>query len=152
MQRVLISLETFYAENNTSQREMLVLGFVVENGRQKIKDIVEKTNCLPTSLTAILDSLERKGYVKRFTSKDDRRVVVVKPTSTGETEWSNLSKILVPAENSESEINDLRERNNELEIASAKLSYLEAYGVDNWEGYGIAMAEFNKDFGDEDAE
>lgn len=96
MQRVLISLETFYAENNTSQREMLVLGFVVENGAKKIKDIVDNAKLLPTSLTAVLDSLERKEWIKRFPSKDDRRIVVVKPTSTGKTEWANFSKILVP--------------------------------------------------------
>lgn len=148
MQKVLISLETFYAENNTSQREMLVLGFVVENGVQKIKDIVEYVNCSPSSITPILDSLERKKWIKRSPSKDDRRIVVVKLTAAGETEWQNFSNISIPAGSSESEIRDLQERNNELEIASAKLSYLSAYGVDNWEGYELAMKEFNKDFGD----
>ena len=40
-------------------------------------------------------------------------------------------------------------RLQELEDAEEKLTLLEQYGVDNWEGYSIAMAEISDDEEDE---
>lgn len=40
------------------------------------------------------------------------------------------------------EVIELRKYLDELQDAANKLSYLEAYGVDNWDGYSYAMYEY----------
>lgn len=43
------------------------------------------------------------------------------------------------------EMEEIKDYLEQLEDDVNKLSYLEAYGVDNWPGYDIAMEEFYSD-------
>lgn len=56
---------------------MRVLGGEVRS----VSDLCRQLDCDTGSMTRMLDRLEEKGFIERQRSKDDRRVVLVKPTS-----------------------------------------------------------------------
>lgn len=62
----------------------------------------------------------------------------------GEYEFNCLNGVLdnyTPSKTSETIVVS-KSRFEDLLKSESKLSYLEAYGVDNWEGYDIAMSEY----------
>lgn len=66
----------------------------------------------------------------------------------GEYEFNCLNGILdnySPSKTATETVVVLKSRLEELLRSEAKLSYLEAYGVDNWEGYDMAMSDFYKE-------
>ena len=54
-------------------------------GKINVKDLGEKLFLDSGTLTPVLKSLEEKGYVKRYRSTEDERVLIVEITDAGET-------------------------------------------------------------------
>jgi len=50
----------------------------------KFKDLAEACNCSRSTITGVVDTMEKKGLVKRVQHPDDRRSLLVKLTKKGE--------------------------------------------------------------------
>lgn len=50
---------------------------------RRMGDLAERLDCDPSTLTDIVDALERKNYVERVVSAADRRVKLLSPTTQG---------------------------------------------------------------------
>jgi DNA-binding MarR family transcriptional regulator len=66
-----------------SELEMEILQYVALNGRKKMKEIGEAFNIKLSTLTSIVDKIERQKLVKRINSKTDRRAVYLDLTPKG---------------------------------------------------------------------
>lgn len=66
-----------------SQQEIRLIEHLLLAGSQKMKSISEYLGVAVNSVTSIIDNMERKGYVARQRSGDDRRVIHVQLTAQG---------------------------------------------------------------------
>ncbi len=66
-----------------SPPQLSVLRYLAETGPLKVGQIQGYLHKSPSTTSALIDQLERKGYVKRARSEDDRRVVMVGLTTRG---------------------------------------------------------------------
>lgn len=66
-----------------SELEMEIVQFVAIHGQKKMKEIGEAFNVKLSTLTSIVDKIERQKYVKRVNSKEDRRAVFLDLTPRG---------------------------------------------------------------------
>jgi DNA-binding MarR family transcriptional regulator len=60
-----------------------LLQALIRSGDQTQKQLSERLEVRPQSLTAVLEKLESKGCIERFRSRDDRRVQIVHVTDKG---------------------------------------------------------------------
>ena len=74
-----------------SELEMEILQYVALNGRRKMKDIGEAFNIKLSTLTSIVDKIERQKFVKRINSKEDRRAVYLDLTAKGKKMYEKYS-------------------------------------------------------------
>ncbi len=74
-----------------SDQEMEILQYVAMNGRKKMKDIGETFNIKLSTLTNIIDKIERQKIVRRVNSKEDRRAVYLELTPKGEKIYEKYS-------------------------------------------------------------
>lgn len=74
-----------------SELEMEILQYVAINGKKKMKDIGEYFNVKLSTLTSIIDKIERQKFVKRINSKNDRRAVYLDLTPKGEKMYEKYS-------------------------------------------------------------
>lgn len=74
-----------------SELEMEILQFVALNGQKKMKDIGEAFNIKLSTLTSIVDKIERQKFVKRINSKQDRRAVYLDLTPKGKRLYEKYS-------------------------------------------------------------
>ncbi len=56
----------------------MIIGILMHHGEMKISDLSEKMGLSSSTVSGIVDRLEKQGMVKRIRSSDDRRVVYVK--------------------------------------------------------------------------
>jgi DNA-binding MarR family transcriptional regulator len=64
------------------------------SARPAMRDLKSAFGLPPTTLTAVLDRLERRGLVKRAVNPDDRRSTLVVPTALGRRRITEMSKLL----------------------------------------------------------
>jgi len=87
---ILRTEEQMIAENgydNLSVREMHVIEAVctcASTGKNTATDIASFLGVVPGTLTTAINILEKKGYIYREKSQNDRRVVRIKATESGE--------------------------------------------------------------------
>lgn len=77
--------------------EMEIIQLIVMEGKKKMKDIGKHFNVKLSTLTSIIDKIERQRLVKRENSKDDRRVVFLEITPKGKklyNDYSNYIKVI----------------------------------------------------------
>ena len=76
-------LKQYNIEINSAQgRIMFVLW---QNDGISINELAEKTRLKKSTLTSMLDRLEKMGYIKRQRSKKDRRKILIKRTEKDRT-------------------------------------------------------------------
>jgi DNA-binding MarR family transcriptional regulator len=68
---------------NVSAAGGLVLGVLRDHGAMSPSDLGERLIVTRATVTGLLDSLERRGFVKRSTNPADRRSLVVEITPDG---------------------------------------------------------------------
>ncbi|HBM80019.1 MAG TPA: MarR family transcriptional regulator, partial [Clostridiaceae bacterium] len=66
--------------NLTGPQGMLIL-ILAHYGKMKISDLSERLTLSNSTVSGIVDRLEKQGLVERIRSKDDRRVIYVNITS-----------------------------------------------------------------------
>lgn len=86
--------EYIKAKYKVSALEMEILQYISLEGPQKMKDIGEHFNIKLSTLTSIIDKIEKQKLVKRVNSKEDRRVVYLAPSRKGNRLYSDYSRYL----------------------------------------------------------
>ena len=62
-------------------RQGRIMFLLWREGPLPITEISRRTSLGKSTLTAMLDRLERDGHVRRVRSEDDRRVILIEPTA-----------------------------------------------------------------------
>ena len=83
--------EYIKAKHKITGLEMEIIQLVIVEGPQKMKDIGKRFNVKLSTLTSIIDKIERSRLVKRVNSKTDRRVVFLEVTSKGKEMYGDYS-------------------------------------------------------------
>ena len=91
--------EKFAAELHASLVELDLLAELKRSpeGRLRMTEISDKLTISTTSVTRIVDGLEGRGYVERFLSQGDRRVVYAKLTEKGVALLARAHPVAGPA-------------------------------------------------------
>ncbi len=74
--------------------EMEIIQWLLMEGPRKMKEIGENFNIKLSSLTSVIDKIERQKLVYRKNSKDDRRVVFLDVTDKGKRLYRDYSDYL----------------------------------------------------------
>jgi len=67
-----------------SPDQLRVLRLVTFNRGSRVGQVAEGLGIKPSSASLILDRLEARGYIERYSDKDDRRVTRLRPSELGE--------------------------------------------------------------------
>ncbi len=86
--------EYIKAKYKISALEMEIIQLVVLDGRKKMKEIGQYFNVKLSTLTSIIDKIERQKLVKRVNSSTDRRVVYLEVTKKGQRLYENYGLYL----------------------------------------------------------
>lgn len=92
-----------------NEQDVEIIRYLNETDLKKMKEIGEFFNIKLSTLTSTIDKLEKNKLVKRKNSKEDRRVIYIRPTSKGENllaELSDMMKSLSEAMQKESKPDD----------------------------------------------
>lgn len=95
---------------NMNTMELYTFLFIALNGPRKMSDMANILKTAKSNITALVDSLEKEGYLKRVPSSDDRRVTILHLTESGKMLYEKLLKnfqILVNEVTSKIPENDL---------------------------------------------
>ncbi|MDK2805636.1 MAG: hypothetical protein PWQ94_800 [Thermoanaerobacterium sp.] len=71
------SMEDEFRELNITGPQGMIIGILMRHGKMKISELSEKMGLTSSTVSGIIDRLEKQGMVKRVRSSDDRRVVYV---------------------------------------------------------------------------
>lgn len=63
--------------NSVTPPQGMLLGNLIHNGKMKLSDLSEKLSLSNSTVSGIVDRLEKQNLVKRIRSDEDRRVVYV---------------------------------------------------------------------------
>jgi DNA-binding MarR family transcriptional regulator len=72
-------------ERGLKPRDFSVLRFLLDSGPVKVSQIQTFLHHSPSTTSALIAQLEEAGYVRRNRSDEDKRVVIVSLTATGQT-------------------------------------------------------------------
>lgn len=75
------TLKDEYKDVNLTRPQGMLMGTLIHSGKMKISDLSEKMNLSNSTVSGILDRLEKQGFVERTRSEEDRRVVYINVTS-----------------------------------------------------------------------
>lgn len=73
-----------------NEMEVDIINFLNENEMKKMKEVGEHFSIKLSTLTSTIDKLEKNKLVKRKNSKEDRRVIYIRPTNKGEKLLADL--------------------------------------------------------------
>jgi DNA-binding MarR family transcriptional regulator len=89
MEKVCRTKETYFCDKiNITPVEFKCLRYLLENSFPQVKELASHMNLTAARVTNLLNSLEKKDYIKRTISHMDRRVIQVQLTPNG-TEFAN---------------------------------------------------------------
>ncbi|MEL6632475.1 MAG: MarR family transcriptional regulator [Bacteroidota bacterium] len=86
--------EYIKAKHKITGLEMEIIQLVIMEGPQKMKDIGKRFNVKLSTLTSIIDKIEKQRLVKRVNSKEDRRVVFLEVSKKGEKLFDSYRRYL----------------------------------------------------------
>ncbi len=75
--------ERQFKATGLSAREWYVLEHTREDNAWRFNDFAENYQIKPSTLTSIVERLEKKGLVERVRGEEDRKAVYLKPTAQG---------------------------------------------------------------------
>ncbi len=81
--------------------EVDIINYLNEQEMKKMKEVGEFFNIKLSTLTSTIDKLEKNKLVKRKNSKDDRRVIFIKPTAKGQNLLNELGQFTKDAVSSQ---------------------------------------------------
>ncbi|MGO1712174.1 MAG: MarR family winged helix-turn-helix transcriptional regulator, partial [Senegalia sp. (in: firmicutes)] len=74
------NIECEFKEMNLTGPQGMLMGILTKDGEMKISELSKKMGLSNSTVSGIIDRMERDGFVERTRSKEDRRVVNVKMT------------------------------------------------------------------------
>ncbi|NBI05999.1 MarR family winged helix-turn-helix transcriptional regulator [Senegalia massiliensis] len=88
------NIEDEFKEMNLTGPQGMLIGILSKYEEMKISDISQKMGLSNSTVSGIVDRMEKQGYIERIRSKEDRRVVHVKITpSFKEKSKNHFSKV-----------------------------------------------------------
>ena len=88
------SMGQHFNDMNLTGPQGMMMGILSHDGEMKISDLSEKIGLSNSTVSGIIDRLEKQGLVERIRSLDDRRVVYVKVSNDFQKNCKkNFSKI-----------------------------------------------------------
>ncbi|MEL6674316.1 MAG: MarR family transcriptional regulator [Bacteroidota bacterium] len=75
---------------NVTELEVEIIRYLDAQEQKKMKEVGEHFGIKLSTLTSTIDKLEKNKLVKRKNSREDRRVIYIKPTAKGQTLLSDL--------------------------------------------------------------
>ncbi len=81
--RRLSRMKSFFASEDLSLEEFMVLDLILESDGCSMKDIVNGLTIAASTATGVVDRLVSRGLVERHHSERDRRKVIIELTRTG---------------------------------------------------------------------
>jgi DNA-binding MarR family transcriptional regulator len=76
-------VQSRFAESGVSFARMKLLGVLHRGGPKIMSELSEELGVTARNVTALVDALERDGYVRRVPHATDRRATVIELTATG---------------------------------------------------------------------
>jgi MarR family transcriptional regulator, transcriptional regulator for hemolysin len=83
------------APQGVTYRQAQVLGCLALEGSLSQTEMAERMRIEPPTLVGILDRMERDGWIRRDSDKNDRRRKLIQPTPASKPAWA---KVVVAAE------------------------------------------------------
>lgn len=80
-------------ENRLSLRQLSALT-MIESEKTTLGDVARRLMVTPAVVTGLIDRLEKRGYVRRINSTDDRRRVLLALTDEGRAAAASVSSVL----------------------------------------------------------
>jgi DNA-binding MarR family transcriptional regulator len=80
MNEIRQNMEKQFQEMNITGPQGMLVGMLAHFGQMKISDLSEKLSLSNSTVSGIVDRLEKQGKVERIRSEEDRRVVYVNIT------------------------------------------------------------------------
>lgn len=107
LEEVLVELVKVYNHRRQSilnqyqvvDQEVDIINYLNEQEMKKMKEVGEFFNIKLSTLTSTIDKLEKNKLVKRKSSKDDRRVIFIRPTAKGQNLLNELDQFTREAVN-----------------------------------------------------
>jgi DNA-binding MarR family transcriptional regulator len=96
--------------------QILVLKSILEHDKVTPGSIARDVNLSQATITSILDRLQKKDYIRRERSDDDKRKVLISPTEKGDRVYQNAPTLL--QENFTREFSQLKDWEQSQIIAS----------------------------------
>jgi len=85
MQKICSLKETYFCKSiNLTPIEFRCLRYLYNNDFLRLSELAKKMELTPSRVTTLLNSLEKKEYLKRDISPNDRRIIKVALTAEGE--------------------------------------------------------------------
>lgn len=78
--------------------EINALANLADGRNRTVSELGEAVGTRPSTLTSILDRLERRGHITRGTRRGDRRAVVIELTSSGQLTATAIRQTLIDLE------------------------------------------------------
>ena len=80
MQTIKQSMEHHFRDMNITAPQGMLIGILSKNGKMKVSNLSEELGLSNSTVSGIIDRLEKQGLVERIRSEEDRRVVYVNLT------------------------------------------------------------------------
>ncbi|PJK18019.1 MarR family transcriptional regulator [Chryseomicrobium excrementi] len=84
------STNQFFQDHGLNPTEFAVLELLYHKGRQALQKIGSKILLASGSITYVVDKLERRGFINRIASDEDRRVTYAEITAEGKAFMEEL--------------------------------------------------------------
>jgi MarR family transcriptional regulator, organic hydroperoxide resistance regulator len=88
---LLAALDDELADLGLSAAETNVLACFAGDHARAVRELVAATGQRPSTLTGVLDRLERRGLIERVAHPDDRRSILVRLTAAGERDAERVA-------------------------------------------------------------
>ena len=86
------------ADLGLTPAEINVLAILADGSGHTVSEICTEAGSRPSTITSVLDRLERRDHIVRGTRPADRRVVVVELTSSGREAADTIRRVLASVE------------------------------------------------------
>ena len=88
------SIGNVFEETGITGPQAMVMGILDEQKKMKITELSNKISLSNSTVSGIIDRLEKQGMVERERSKEDRRVVYVSICPKFSAEHKNIHKLI----------------------------------------------------------
>lgn len=83
-------LESQAIKDGSTLPQRIVMGQLVRHGDMSVKELSQKVGLSHSTISGIVDRLERKGLVKRSRDQQDRRITKVTITDSAKNHFHNM--------------------------------------------------------------